>query len=627
MPNQGIPLQSHPLSYGGFGASGQSGPSQGDSTQTSNQNYAKSTVLEQNATVQEIKSPSKVLAEKGFEGDSLKEEVGTGVNGKDAHDSAKDGLLKSVVKQEKGDLIGSREQSNDGKPFEAGGPENETRKEEVQTLSESVPLKQADPENLMKLSKSVGLSSRNFGNETILVSSAEGHALPLRSHGSQQERSQQVPGNLGGPSKSLESQSSLQGPALTTLADARGAVGKPPSLPFENQYGSQHVVRPGEVTMSSDQMLGSGGWRPPTKPHADEPKLLKMNGVAAPDPSMFGARDESSKPLSKEHFNPFARDPTCTFDQGPHSRFLPHHPSTGHGRGDMFGPGPEYGHHHIKPFPYHSPGSDFHGSPTRRFGGPSSFHPGTSAFEDINSRDTLRFGEGSRSFNCSSDSARNPFRDGRFPPLPGQLRRSDIDDPGNLRFGEHRVPGLLHNQGGDDVFTPDGPGHLMKGKFSGPGYMSAHFNMGETVGPGALPGHGRAGEGTGNFPRPPISESVRGDIPSFLHLGEPPMRNNYPYHGMPNAAHFSGGMDSFDQSRKRKPISNGWCRICEFDCETVEGLEMHSQTREHQNMAMDMVKRIKLQNKKKQRAGGGHMVHEGGSRTRKVGTGGHGNKP
>lgn len=218
---------------------------------------------------------------------------------------------------------------------------------------------------------------------------------------------------------------------------------------------------------------------------------------------------------------------------GPDSRFLPHHPSGGHGRGDMFGHGPEFGHHHIKPFPYHSPGRDSLGSPSRRFGGPSNFPRGSSAFEDINSREALRFGEGSRPFNLSSELVRNPFRDGRFPPLPGHLGRGDIDDPGNLRFGEHRDPGFLHNQiGGDDGFGPDRPGHLMKGKFSGPGYISGHFNMGENAGPGNFPGQGRAGDVTGNFPRPPFSESIRADMPSFL-------RNNYPYHGMPNDSHFS----------------------------------------------------------------------------------------
>lgn len=44
----------------------------------------------------------------------------------------------------------------------------------------------------------------------------------------------------------------------------------------------------------------------------------------------------------------------------------------------------------------------------------------------------------------------------------------------------------------------------------------------------------------------------------------------------------------------------GWCRICKVDCETVDGLDLHSQTREHQKMAMDMVLSIK-QNAKKQK--------------------------
>lgn len=57
---------------------------------------------------------------------------------------------------------------------------------------------------------------------------------------------------------------------------------------------------------------------------------------------------------------------------------------------------------------------------------------------------------------------------------------------------------------------------------------------------------------------------------------------------------------AFDKSRKRKLPTMGWCRICKVDCETVEGLELHSQTREHQKMAMDMVVAIK-QNAKKQK--------------------------
>lgn len=46
-------------------------------------------------------------------------------------------------------------------------------------------------------------------------------------------------------------------------------------------------------------------------------------------------------------------------------------------------------------------------------------------------------------------------------------------------------------------------------------------------------------------------------------------------------------------------MSMGWCRICKIDCESVEGLDMHGQTREHQRMAMDMVITIKQKNAKK----------------------------
>ena len=44
------------------------------------------------------------------------------------------------------------------------------------------------------------------------------------------------------------------------------------------------------------------------------------------------------------------------------------------------------------------------------------------------------------------------------------------------------------------------------------------------------------------------------------------------------------------------------CLICKIDCETVEGLEVHSQGREHQKMAMDMVLSIKKENAKKHRS-------------------------
>ncbi|PIN15408.1 Non-specific serine/threonine protein kinase [Handroanthus impetiginosus] len=692
MPNQGIQPQNHPFPSGGSGPPAHPGPTQPPSAQTSiNQNYAKSTVLEQNPTLQETRpSPSKGLLDKGAEGESVKEEAVTVQNGtviQDANGGAGDGLIKPVIKQEADDVLSALEQPSAGKSFELAAKEDD--KKEGNLLANSDSLKQGDLENQkLQLSKSATVGDKQ-PHTAVSASSTEGHLLHSQSHGSHQQMFQaqaqrqpsailgpqgpgimphpgqslnptegRMPGNFGPPPNSFESQTGPQGPAAPTVADPLGIMGKAPSLRFEGQYGPQQVVRPGEVAILKDQMSGSvhssasGEGGQLMKNPAADPSFLRRNGETAPDSSVFGSRDEKTKTMSWEHLNPFAGEPSRAVDQaaksldkaphmanydaglkldpsalGPHSRFLPHHPSGGHGPMDMFGPGSELGQHHMKHFAHRSPDREYLGSSPRGFGGSSGFPRGTSTFDDINSREALRFGEGSRSFNLSADPVGNPFRDGRLPPMSGYQQRGEIDGPGNPRFGEHMAPGPLHNQvGSDDVFGPDRPGHLMRGKFPGPGYLPGHFNMPESAGPGAFPGHGRPGElgGPANFPRPPFTESVRGDRSSFPHFGEHAMRNTYSLPGYPNAGNFAGGMDSFDQSRKRKPVSTGWCRICELDCETVEGLDMHSQTREHQQMAMDMVRSIKLQNKKKRRTSS-YMPHEGGSRSRKGG--GRGNKP
>ena len=63
---------------------------------------------------------------------------------------------------------------------------------------------------------------------------------------------------------------------------------------------------------------------------------------------------------------------------------------------------------------------------------------------------------------------------------------------------------------------------------------------------------------------------------------------------------FQDEMESFDNPRMWK-VGSIMCRICKVDCGTVDGLELHSQSREHQRKARDMVLSIKQQNKKKQR--------------------------
>ncbi|XP_024965360.1 uncharacterized protein LOC112505682 isoform X2 [Cynara cardunculus var. scolymus] len=85
--------------------------------------------------------------------------------------------------------------------------------------------------------------------------------------------------------------------------------------------------------------------------------------------------------------------------------------------------------------------------------------------------------------------------------------------------------------------------------------------------------------------------------------------------------------DSFDNLKKRKSRSMGWCRICNVDCESVKFLELHGQTREHQQMAMNMVKNIK---QKSARIAITSSAHSGLGEARKSGsaqTHGCGSKP
>eukprot|EP01018_Ginkgo_biloba_P024937 Gb_01281 [translate_table: standard] len=100
-----------------------------------------------------------------------------------------------------------------------------------------------------------------------------------------------------------------------------------------------------------------------------------------------------------------------------------------------------------------------------------------------------------------------------------------------------------------------------------------------------------------------------GPLPNHMMISEPGtgFGANIPMQGFPGESGFlktgqiSNDIEPLDLGRKRKPGSTGWCRICQIDCYTVEGLDQHSQTREHQKMAMDMVLSIKQDNAKKQK--------------------------
>ncbi|XP_039025819.1 uncharacterized protein LOC120159253 [Hibiscus syriacus] len=131
------------------------------------------------------------------------------------------------------------------------------------------------------------------------------------------------------------------------------------------------------------------------------------------------------------------------------------------------------------------------------------------------------------------------------------------------------------------------PPHFIRGENFGHHNMPGQVRMEGPIGFGEFSSHEHMGDfdGSGNFRQP--------------RLGEPGFRSSYSLREFPNdGGIYTGDMDSFENLIKRKPASMGWCRICKVDCETVEGLDMHSQTREHQKMAMDMVVIIK-QNAKK----------------------------
>ncbi|XP_020533810.1 AT-rich interactive domain-containing protein 1A isoform X2 [Jatropha curcas] len=198
-------------------------------------------------------------------------------------------------------------------------------------------------------------------------------------------------------------------------------------------------------------------------------------------------------------------------------------------------------------------------SPSRDYPGFGAFH----GLDDIAGRESRRFGDS--------------YHGNRFPVLPSHLRRSEFEGHGQ------------------DVF----PKHFRRGEHLDPHELPSHIR--EPIGYGAS----RMGEltGPGNFFHP--------------RLGEPGYRNSYSLKGIPgDGGNYTGDLESFDGSRRRKSSSMGWCRICKVDCETVEGLDLHSQTRDHQKMAMDVVLTIKKNAKKQKLAPSDHSSLDDTSKSR-----------
>ncbi|KAK4341994.1 hypothetical protein RND71_037810 [Anisodus tanguticus] len=406
----------------------------------------------------------------------------------------------------------------------------------------------------------------------------------------------------------------------------RGMGRAPLSCP-EFPSGTQHTVNPAEAEMFQNQRVNrlDGNQPNPFPPGSfDEVPFGQPRRMeSAWDKRLKAPMGEHLSPLPVPHdqaSQPLDKPPRgLGYDSGskfepsagvPPNRLLPpYHPSSSMHFKDSgereapLGPhdddrkraGSGFGVHHMDYMSARNPDGEFFNIPPRGFVCHSSF-------EDIGGREPRQFIEGSGPFNFPSNLAGGLFSDGRFQTLPGNSHGGEIEGLGDLRGSEHTTFGrpYKHVRSGD-LFGKDVPSHLHHVEPLDPQKLPSHLRFGEPAGFGPFAGRAYMGELSGFGDIPGFGESIGRSKPGMPRFGEPGFRSRYPVPGFPNHGLYAGDVDSFDRPRKRKPVSMGWCRICKVDCETVEGLDMHSQTREHQDMAMDMVRSIKEQNRKKQK--------------------------
>nr|GEW68415.1 mediator of RNA polymerase II transcription subunit 12 [Tanacetum cinerariifolium] len=377
---------------------------------------------------------------------------------------------------------------------------------------------------------------------------------------------------------------------------------------FDGRLADSHL--PGDVDMG-----------PYGQPFGVDIHSMRMNGP--PPPGV----DSSSAPVFRdEKF----RNPT-----GMHPDIFPMAPPRHHDQGDFKGSQNQF------PGPPHlgSGGSPkFAGHPSRPMSGygmdgPSRFHDKDPHGYDYHPAGGLHPNEsGGRPLPASMhDDNRGRFDNIRQnPEFPGPMHgfgRHHMDRlPPNSPGNQSRPFGVPHNIDVDgretdrhpfgERFPMGPPGHMHRGEFDGPGKPRGGepFGMRNLSGRGdpgfaSFQEYGHPGEsnGPGGFPhQPPFGEPF-GPKSTRPHMGEPGFRSSYSRQNFPNEGGFyAGGPDSLDPVRKRTALSMGWCRICKIDCESVEGLDMHGQTREHQRTAIDMVISIKQKNAKKQKTSKDH---------------------
>ncbi|KAK7849748.1 hypothetical protein CFP56_002422 [Quercus suber] len=502
-----------------------------------------------------------------------------------------------------------------------------------------------------------GFPHQNFESQSVAPQGphSQGHALPTHAAASRLSQGESV------------------GPPFGILApgaiDSHGGMARAPPHGPEGLMGQQRPINPMETELFINHRPGYMDGRRPD-PHlpgslglgpVGQPSgVMRNNGPPGLESSFtHGLRDDRFKPFPDERSNSFPAgrhvtdkgefeddlkqfprpsrldaEPLPKFgsyssrphDMGPHgpnydtglkldpgaggarSRFLPPFdrgdrpvglPDSSNIHPDFLGPVTGYGRRHMDGLAPRSPVREYSGISSHGFGG----LPGQLGPDDFDGSESRRFG----------DPIGKSFHESRFPILPSHLHRGEFEGPGKMRMSEHLRSGELIGL----------DGHLRRGEHMGPQNMPSHLRLGEPIGFGDYPGHPRMGElaGLGNFE--PFGAGNRASHPRF---GESGFRSSFPRQGFPNDAGIdTGEMESFGNLRKRKAASMGWCRICKVDCETVEGLELHSQTREHQKMAMDMVRSIKQNAKKQKQTSGDNSSLEDASKSRNTSFEGRGN--
>ncbi|KAB8116654.1 hypothetical protein EE612_057873, partial [Oryza sativa] len=171
----------------------------------------------------------------------------------------------------------------------------------------------------------------------------------------------------------------------------------------------------------------------------------------------------------------------------------------------------------------------------------------------------------------------------------------DFISPG-AEFGHHGIDGIptLRNAGPFLQGMTGGPGGLHKDQlgssnFPGSGHHDfdnsefprTRFHPGDAFVPRNLHGGGWGGGQLHGIE--PSDYGYRG----HMHADDPNIPIDYSRHGFPKeSAHFGSGGHLRDGD-----VS--WCRICNISCGTVENLNIHVETREHHQHAMDIVLKMK----------------------------------